>query len=90
MYEPIHGSAPDLKGKNVVNPIATILSAAMMLKYSFDNSQAYDDVENEAHTKYEDSYWEQRDCEHVLEDALDDTVHWSLLLFLLTIRSYWS
>lgn len=46
MYEPIHGSAPDLKGKNVVNPIATILSAAMMLKYSFDNSQAYDDIEN--------------------------------------------
>lgn len=35
MYEPIHGSAPDLKGKNTVNPIATILSAAMMLKYSF-------------------------------------------------------
>lgn len=35
MYEPIHGSAPDLKGKNVVNPIATILSGAMMLKYSF-------------------------------------------------------
>ena len=31
MYEPIHGSAPDLKGKNIVNPIATILSAAMML-----------------------------------------------------------
>ena len=46
MYEPIHGSAPDLKGKNVVNPIATILSAAMMLKYSFNNSQAYDDIEN--------------------------------------------
>ena len=36
MYEPIHGSAPDLRGQNVVNPIATILSAAMMLKYSFN------------------------------------------------------
>ncbi len=36
LYEPIGGSAPDLAGKNVVNPIATILSAAMMLKYSFD------------------------------------------------------
>ena len=46
MYEPIHGSAPDLKGKNVVNPIATILSAAMMLKYSFDNSEAYEIIEN--------------------------------------------
>lgn len=40
MYEPIHGSAPDLKGKNTVNPIATILSAAMMLKYSFKMDEA--------------------------------------------------
>ncbi len=40
MYEPIHGSAPDLKGKNLVNPIATILSAAMMLKYSFAMDEA--------------------------------------------------
>ncbi|MBI5887314.1 MAG: 3-isopropylmalate dehydrogenase [Deltaproteobacteria bacterium] len=36
MYEPIHGSAPDIAGKNMANPIATILSAAMMLRYSFD------------------------------------------------------
>ena len=36
LYEPIHGSAPDIAGKNVANPIATILSAAMMLLYSFD------------------------------------------------------
>jgi 3-isopropylmalate dehydrogenase len=35
MYEPIHGSAPDIAGKNVANPIATILSASMMLRYSF-------------------------------------------------------
>ena len=46
MYEPIHGSAPDLKGQDVVNPIATILSAGMMMKYSFDNSEAYDLIEN--------------------------------------------
>lgn len=45
MYEPIHGSAPDLKGKDVVNPIATILSAAMMLKYSFKNNGAYNLIE---------------------------------------------
>lgn len=45
MYEPIHGSAPDLRGKDVVNPIATILSAAMMLKYSFKNDCAYDLIE---------------------------------------------
>ncbi len=36
LYEPIHGSAPDIAGKNIANPIATILSAAMMLLYSFD------------------------------------------------------
>ncbi len=36
MYEPIHGSAPDIAGKNIANPIATVLSVAMMLKYSFN------------------------------------------------------
>ena len=36
LYEPIHGSAPDIAGKNIANPIATILSGAMMLLYSFD------------------------------------------------------
>ena len=36
MYEPIHGSAPDIAGQNKANPIATVLSAAMMLRYSFD------------------------------------------------------
>jgi len=44
MYEPIHGSAPDLAGKNVVNPIATILSAAMMLNYSFNEKLAHDNI----------------------------------------------
>ena len=44
MYEPIHGSAPDLAGKNVVNPIATILSAAMMLNYSFNEKLASDSI----------------------------------------------
>lgn len=38
MYEPIHGSAPDIAGKGIANPLATILSVAMMLKYSFDLS----------------------------------------------------
>jgi len=36
MYEPIHGSAPDIAGKGVANPLATILSVAMMLRYSLD------------------------------------------------------
>lgn len=46
MYEPIHGSAPDLKGKNTVNPIATILSAAMMMRYSFSKDEAGSAIEN--------------------------------------------
>ena len=35
-YEPIHGSAPDIAGRGIANPVATILSVAMMLRYSFD------------------------------------------------------
>ena len=45
LYEPSHGSAPDIAGKNLANPIATILSAAMMLRYSFDLNQEADDIE---------------------------------------------
>jgi 3-isopropylmalate dehydrogenase len=40
LYEPIHGSAPDIAGKGVANPLATILSAAMMLRYSFGREEA--------------------------------------------------
>ena len=36
MYEPIHGSAPDIAGKDIANPLATILSVGMMFKYSFN------------------------------------------------------
>ena len=46
MYEPSHGSAPDIAGQNIANPIATILSAAMMLRYSFDLDQEAQDVED--------------------------------------------
>jgi 3-isopropylmalate dehydrogenase len=45
LYEPIHGSAPDIAGKNVANPLATILSVAMMLRYTFDQAAAADRVE---------------------------------------------
>ncbi len=45
LYEPSHGSAPDIAGQDKANPIATILSAAMMLRYSFDLDDAADDVE---------------------------------------------
>ena len=45
LYEPIHGSAPDIAGQNKANPIATILSAAMMLRYSFDLGKEADEIE---------------------------------------------
>lgn len=45
LYEPSHGSAPDIAGQNIANPIATILSAAMMLRYSFDLDKEADAVE---------------------------------------------
>lgn len=46
MYEPIHGSAPDIAGKDMANPIATILSMAMMLRYTFNLNKEADDIEN--------------------------------------------
>ncbi|MCR5509004.1 MAG: 3-isopropylmalate dehydrogenase [Lachnospiraceae bacterium] len=46
LYEPSGGSAPDIAGKDIANPIATILSAAMMLRYSFDLDREADAVEN--------------------------------------------
>jgi 3-isopropylmalate dehydrogenase len=46
LYEPIHGSAPDIAGKNLANPLATILSAAMMMRYTFDNEEAARRIEN--------------------------------------------
>lgn len=45
MYEPIHGSAPDIAGKGIANPLATILSTAMMLRYTFNQSDAADRIE---------------------------------------------
>ena len=46
LYEPIHGSAPDIAGKDLANPVGTILSAAMMLRYSFDMAQEAEAIEN--------------------------------------------
>jgi len=50
MYEPIHGSAPDIAGQGIANPLATILSAAMMLRYTFDQALAADRIENAVNT----------------------------------------
>ena len=49
MYEPVHGSAPDIAGKNVANPLATILSAAMMLRYSLNEAIAAERLERAVH-----------------------------------------
>jgi 3-isopropylmalate dehydrogenase len=46
LYEPSHGSAPDIAGKGIANPLATILSAAMMLRFSLDQTQAADRIES--------------------------------------------
>jgi 3-isopropylmalate dehydrogenase len=45
LYEPSHGSAPDIAGKDIANPLATILSAAMMLRYSLNQANAADRIE---------------------------------------------
>lgn len=56
MYEPIHGSAPDFKGQNRLNPIATILSAAMMLKYSFNLDKEAESIENAVRAVLKEGY----------------------------------
>ena len=56
MYEPSGGSAPDIAGQNKANPIATILSAAMMLRYTFDLDKEADAVENAVKQVLKDGY----------------------------------
>ncbi len=56
LYEPSHGSAPDIAGQNIANPIATVLSAAMMLRYSFDLDKEADAVENAVRQVLKDGY----------------------------------
>ena len=56
LYEPSHGSAPDIAGKNIANPIATVLSAAMMLRYSLDLDKEAEAVENAVQKILKDGY----------------------------------
>ncbi len=56
LYEPIHGSAPDIAGKDVANPLATILSAAMMLRYSLGQPDAADRIEAAVKKVLKDGY----------------------------------
>ena len=56
LYEPSHGSAPDIAGKDIANPIATVLSAAMMLRYTFDLDAEADCVEAAVKQVLKDGY----------------------------------
>lgn len=56
VYEPIHGSAPDIAGEDKVNPIASILSVAMMLRYSFDMKEEADAIEKAVNTVLDNGY----------------------------------
>ncbi len=56
LYEPSHGSAPDIAGQNIANPIATILSASMLLRYSLNLDEAADDIDAAVKKVLEDGY----------------------------------
>jgi len=56
VYEPIHGSAPDIAGMGIANPIATISSASMMLRYSLDEEKAADAIDNAIKRALSDGY----------------------------------
>ena len=56
LYEPSGGSAPDIAGKGIANPIATILSAAMMLRFSFDLDKEADAIEQAVSQVLKDGY----------------------------------
>lgn len=56
LYEPIHGSAPDIAGKGIANPIATILSASMLLRYSLNEDKAADAIEKAVNDTLEEGY----------------------------------
>ena len=56
MYEPIHGSAPDIAGMDIANPIGTVMSAAMMLRYSFDMKEEADAIEAAVNKALDDGF----------------------------------
>jgi 3-isopropylmalate dehydrogenase len=56
IYEPVHGSAPDIAGQDIANPIASLLTSAMMLKYTFNKDKAADEIENAVKSVLEKGY----------------------------------
>ena len=65
MYEPIHGSAPDIAGKNIANPIGMILSAGLMLKYAFDLDEEQKRIEDAVEQVLSDGYR----CADIMEEG---------------------
>ena len=57
LYEPVHGSAPDIAGQGKANPAATILSVAMMLQYSFGMKEEAAEIERAVNAVFEDGYF---------------------------------
>ncbi|MBQ8893317.1 MAG: 3-isopropylmalate dehydrogenase [Clostridia bacterium] len=78
MYEPIHGSAPDIAGMNIANPLGTILSAAMMLRYSFDMAKEADAIEAAVNQVLDNGYRTgdimQEGCKKVACNEMGDLV----------------
>jgi len=78
LYEPSHGSAPDIAGKGIANPLATILSAAMMLRYSLGRAEQADRIENAVKKVLEQGYRTADivtpDCKQVGTAAMGDAV----------------
>lgn len=70
MYEPVHGSAPDIAGTNKANPLATILSVAMMLRYSLDEAAAADSIEKAVALVLSEGYR----CADIVNDAVNETL----------------
>lgn len=78
LFEPVHGSAPDIAGKDLANPIASILSAAMMLRYSFDRNQDAERIERAVRKVLSDGLRTadvaQPGCKRVGTSAMGDAV----------------
>jgi 3-isopropylmalate dehydrogenase len=68
LYEPIHGSAPDIAGKNIANPLATILSVAMMLRYTFNQEEAAVRIENSVKKVLAQNYRTRDICESGMKE----------------------
>ena len=78
LYEPVHGSAPDIAGQDIANPLATILSLSMMLRYSFDMKQEADQLDNAVKKVLAEGYRTgdimQADAKQVGTQAMGDAV----------------